>query len=339
MSEPIRLSVIVPMYNAAATIARCVSSVTSQTGMALELLLVDDGSTDGTADACQALADKDTRLRVVRQAHGGVSAARNGGLRLARGEWIAFLDADDCLADGALAAFAALLTPEVDAVHGAQSGRREETRAFDAARRGEMIDYALADPTHRLTCWGWFFRRARVEAAGARFDPALSLGEDSEWALRVLYACGGVLFSDRTLYRYTPAPASATRRWTPGKAEAYLDTLAAIGRTPAARQRHWPAFVLTTLLLSLTHDTFHPANPAPGRDQLRAADALRRQPVYADALRRADLSVFGAGRRAVCRWLRRGWLRPVRAAVRLRQRWNAAQKTDHQGDGYERERH
>ncbi len=100
-----RLSVIVPGFNAAATIERALGSVLDQHDVPLECVLVDDASTDGTADIAERIAAGDPRLRVVRlEVNGGVSEARNRALDEARGEWLAFLDADDRLRPGGLGA-------------------------------------------------------------------------------------------------------------------------------------------------------------------------------------------------------------------------------------------
>ncbi len=92
MTSPVSFSVIIAVYNGAQTIRRAIESVLSQTWPAHEIIVVDDGSTDATA---QEVAQFDERVCYVHQANAGVSAARNAGARLATGDWLAFLDADD----------------------------------------------------------------------------------------------------------------------------------------------------------------------------------------------------------------------------------------------------
>lgn len=89
------ISVIIPIYNAAPYLPEMLQSLLEQTERDLEILLINDGSTDSSADICKAAAQEDARIRYVFQQNAGVSAARNRALTLAKGEYIAFLDADD----------------------------------------------------------------------------------------------------------------------------------------------------------------------------------------------------------------------------------------------------
>ncbi|MDE6701429.1 MAG: glycosyltransferase, partial [Acetatifactor sp.] len=94
MESPL-ITVIVPVYNIMEYLPRCVDSICGQTYEKLEILLVDDGSTDGTGALCDELAAKDARIRVFHQQNGGSSSARNLGLDHASGEYIGFVDSDD----------------------------------------------------------------------------------------------------------------------------------------------------------------------------------------------------------------------------------------------------
>ena len=95
--ELILISVIVPVYNVERYLAECVDSILGQTYGNLEIILVDDGSTDGSGIMCDQYAQKDARIHVIHQKNQGLSSARNTGLDMAQGEWIAFVDSDDWL--------------------------------------------------------------------------------------------------------------------------------------------------------------------------------------------------------------------------------------------------
>ena len=89
------ISIIIPVYNVEKYLERCVESVFAQTYSAYELILVDDGSTDGSGKICDRLAKRDDRVRVIHKENGGLSSARNTGLKMSRGEYITFIDSDD----------------------------------------------------------------------------------------------------------------------------------------------------------------------------------------------------------------------------------------------------
>ena len=92
------LSIIVPVYKVENYLQKCIDSILAQTFTDFELILVEDGSLDGCPALCDAAAAKDARIRVLHQKNGGLSAARNAGLDVARGEWIGFVDSDDYIA-------------------------------------------------------------------------------------------------------------------------------------------------------------------------------------------------------------------------------------------------
>ena len=92
------LSIIVPVYDVEHYLPKCIDSILAQTFTDFELILVEDGSPDNCPALCDAAAAKDARIRVIHQKNGGLSAARNAGLDVARGEWIGFVDSDDYIA-------------------------------------------------------------------------------------------------------------------------------------------------------------------------------------------------------------------------------------------------
>ncbi|MDE7478361.1 MAG: glycosyltransferase family 2 protein, partial [Lachnospiraceae bacterium] len=101
MNDPL-ISVIVPVYNVEKYVMRCIESILAQTYTNLEILLVDDGSTDASGKICDELAKKDVRIRIIHKENGGPSDARNVGIQEARGEYYLFVDSDDWISENLL---------------------------------------------------------------------------------------------------------------------------------------------------------------------------------------------------------------------------------------------
>ena len=96
------ISVIVPVYNVADYLPKCIESILEQTYPDIQIILVDDGSTDCSPKVCDRYAEKDKRINVLHKENGGVSSARNEGIAIARGKYITFPDSDDKLSENVL---------------------------------------------------------------------------------------------------------------------------------------------------------------------------------------------------------------------------------------------
>lgn len=325
------ISVVIPLYNAEKTLEVCVSSVLNQSLQPAEILLVDDGSVDGTLEVAEKLCEQFSNVHILRQNHGGTSAARNFGLREAKSEWILFLDADDQLVEGALLSLTENLNETVDAccgriLRGNERKKQSKRSPVWLLDTSALLNRALANPTDLLTIHGWIFRRSVYADQSIFFNPVLRMGEDSDWLLRYLTACQGAVLIPAWVYRYSISPDSSIHCWKPGQTQAYLDMLDTIGKTSISQEKNWPVFTLTTLLLILTHDTFHPANPASRKEQFQEINRLRTLPVMEKAFRQAELSKLDFGKRITLIWLKARQYLPVWGAIKFRQ-WQNAQKS------------
>lgn len=103
MNREMKISVIVPVYNVETYLARCLDSILAQTYENLEVILVDDGAKDASGVICDAYAAKDSRVKVIHKENGGLSSARNAGLKAATGEYISLIDSDDWITEDAYA--------------------------------------------------------------------------------------------------------------------------------------------------------------------------------------------------------------------------------------------
>lgn len=172
------ISVIVPVFNARAYLADALGCIRLQDYDPLEIIVVDDGSTDGSGDVA---ADFGGGVNCVRQHNQGVAAARNHGLRLASGDIIAFLDADDLWPPETLKLLATYLADHAETE--ALMGRVQYMRRV-ANAEGKFIFETFADPCLALNLGAGLYRRSVFDKVGP-FDSALYIGEDIDWFMRV----------------------------------------------------------------------------------------------------------------------------------------------------------
>lgn len=183
----IKVSVIVPAYNAMRFLPQTVKSALSQTWQDLELVVVDDGSSDGTAAFVEQYPD--IRMKLVRQTNKGLAAARNSGIAASQGKYIALLDADDLWEPTKLEEQVARLTdrPEIGLVHTAiryinETGD-EINRVLSVKGDGDVWEKVVVHNPVRCGSTP-LIRRECFEAVGM-FDPALSFSEDWEMWIRI----------------------------------------------------------------------------------------------------------------------------------------------------------
>ena len=175
------VSVVMPVFNGRPFLEASIGTLRRQDHAALEIIVVDDGSTDGSLDVLQALAGDEPRMRLLQQPHAGIASARNAALAIARGEFITFLDQDDVCPPGSIARHSARLQrdPGLSAVIGRTliTGSAEEIAdpfAVPADRLAHVVMLSAA-----------LFRRSLFDRIGV-FDPAYTIADDMDFLLRMM---------------------------------------------------------------------------------------------------------------------------------------------------------
>ena len=223
------ISVIVPVYQAERLLPQCVESVLGQTFSDWELLLVDDGSRDGSPALCDAYATGDARVRVFHKPNGGVSSARNLGLEQARGQCIAFLDADDALGPAALETLWYLRekagADSAGCAHLNVSPTGEERTEqllpagiYEQTGLREHILWPLTGERLRPPVFNGFIWRFLFDAAILRENAITFEGaylEDELFLMEYFANARRLAVTETPLYRYLENPASATHRYMP----------------------------------------------------------------------------------------------------------------------------
>lgn len=205
------MSVVVPLYNHAAYIGDAIRSILAQGSIVKEIVVIDDGSTDKSADLMQGLAAKEKRIRFVRQPNQGAHATLNAALRQCSGEFLAILNSDDAYCPGRLSALAATLGTEGAAdiaVSGILfmdgSGKPIDNAWYSQAlqhyQSGVELGIALLNGNFVMTTSNLLFRRAVWPAIGP--FAALRYAHDLDWLLRALAFGHRVTLVDQPLLRY-----------------------------------------------------------------------------------------------------------------------------------------
>lgn len=216
------ISVIVPVYNVENYLEECVRSILAQSYINLEIILVNDGSKDGSLAVCRALAEEDPRIKIIDKKNGGVSSARNAGLDAAKGMLIAFVDGDDYIEPDAYARmYLALKEENADIVFCRFQKEYSEGKSvyytekkikkilnepwkiqslFYSASSKEQ-DRIVTQNTHGSVCRSLFFKEL-IDKKKIRFEKGLALQEDKLFLMQYLALCGKGAFVDHYLYHY-----------------------------------------------------------------------------------------------------------------------------------------
>lgn len=210
MKEKPLISVIVPVYNVEKTLPRCIDSILLQTFTNFELILIDDGSLDRSSEICDEYARKDDRLIVIHQPNRGVSSARNEGLDIAQGKYIAFCDSDDYVYAEWLQNFvekicnADLCTQSIEYID--CNDNHIYKRLLDKEYKGieEIREYIIL--LVNLGCYGYnvtkLFRKDIIEKYNLRFDIRSTAREDEQFLSTYIEYINSVRVTDFIGYCY-----------------------------------------------------------------------------------------------------------------------------------------
>ena len=209
-TDGMRLSVVMPVYNVGRFLPVCLDSLMAQTLQADEIVVVDDGSTDDCPRVLAEYAARMPNLRVIRQANGGLSAARNTGLAAARGRWLVFIDSDDFIAADMFAALVAVAEADnldmalCNAWYHFEDRQAERPIYTNVADEGvlsgeEWLCRRLEQGRFMHMVWMHLYRRTYLKERALRFAPGL-IHEDVVWTSEALLGAARVRFLPQPLY-------------------------------------------------------------------------------------------------------------------------------------------
>lgn len=218
------ISIIIPVYNTEKYIRRCIDSVIAQSYSDWELILVDDGSTDGSGKICDEYAESDERIRVYHKTNGGVSSARNVGLDNATGEWVTFVDSDDWVeatylqeiynncCDTDVLFFSAVWN-YLDGCKVTYSAGDRFAYGKDAVEREIfMLLYNKSEYPFLGYTWNKAFKKSIINNNNVRFREDLSVREDEIFTHDYLRFVEGLKYMSKPLYQYRVLQSGLTHR-------------------------------------------------------------------------------------------------------------------------------
>lgn len=216
------ISIIIPIYNAGGVVSNCIKSILEQSYTDYEVILVDDGSTDNSGEVCQSIVKKDNRFIYVRQENKGVSSARNRGIGLANGEFIVFVDGDDCLdrnylnclisevGDNDLAVCGYKKILDTDIYNSKQIDMHKiQFIKYSANKYCEEL-FSVGNLEYQGYVWGKLYRADVIKKNDIYFDENIAYNEDRLFLVQYLDNCKrSVVYCPEELYIYIQSDNSA----------------------------------------------------------------------------------------------------------------------------------
>lgn len=311
------VSIIVPVYNAAPYLNQCVDSLTKQTLKAIEIILINDGSTDASLAVCTKLASKDDRIRLIDKLNGGVSEARNDGLRAATGEYVGFVDPDDWVDEDMYERMLATLTAAqadicmcnyvketkegTDPVLLKQTGIIEKDAILD-----DIVANVIAKPSFRSgetdimgSVCRLLIKRELLERENIWFDKQVAFMEDLLVCVETFLKCECIAIDDGAYYHYRVHDSSTVmafkQHFYDRQKQAFMKLQELVmreGKTDALKTRLDNRYIIL-VLLALANEA-HKDNPTPFREKIRTIDGILNDQELVKVLDEMDLSAVEA---------------------------------------------
>lgn len=235
--DKVKISIVIPVYNAEKYLDACLSSILDQDMHSYEVILVDDGSTDSSPLICDRYSGTDARFRTIHKPNGGVSSARNAGISLSQGEYVMFVDADDALSPESLSLLSAQTVEKPDIVIGGfniyqgeipyRTVIPYESEFFPFAGLPDFFDATM----HRLGelfrgPWAKLYRSSVIKKHTLRFDENLSYAEDKLFVYQFMNKISSAAAVDTPVYEYFRRPGTLSGgRTTARRLDQLLDVV------------------------------------------------------------------------------------------------------------------
>lgn len=203
------VDIIVPVYNSSKTIDKCIGSLLNQSYKNINIIIVDDGSTDETLVKCEILKEMDERIQILSKENGGVSSARNKGMDISKADFISFVDSDDFVEiDYIETLIKNLIETNSDISYCMNNDKNASTK--NDVLEISSDNYNFFDRFAKNVVWGSIYKRKII--CNLRFDESLKIGEDSLFNASAIRNSEKIVITKKGLYNYVLSENSVTKK-------------------------------------------------------------------------------------------------------------------------------
>ena len=271
------ISIIVPIYNVEKYLNKCIESIVNQTYENIEIILIDDGSNDNSGIICDEYAKKDNRIIVVHKENGGVSSARNKGLKIAKGEWISFVDADDWIEQTFCQTLLNKVTQEQADIALCGYNRITDNRIEKINANNQEVflnsNEYLVKSLNPQTGFGFCHMKLikKEVLKSISFNERIEVGEDALFNIQLSTYIKKAVFLKQPLYNYRINNQSVVKRYDENYANKYLKSMKIIeeyiwqeyneeNEENIEIKQNYYNFVAYHIMLIIVNYRYHPDN-------------------------------------------------------------------------------
>ena len=303
--EPL-ISVIIPVYKVEKYLKRCIDSVINQTYKNLEIILVDDGSPDNCPKICDDYSKKDKRIKVIHKKNGGVSSARNEGLKITKGNYIVFVDSDDWIESNFIKEMLTnLINSKVDYIvcgyNRVYDGKKEIINGNFNKKLISASNY-LNKLLNVQNGYGFVHMKMinKKVLKNIRFNEKLVVGEDALFNVEICKNIDKILIYNKPLYNYFFNSNSVVRKYDVNYCNNYLKSMNAMkdyitkNYTNKATIKNLYNYIVYHILLICVNYCFHPDNPKKGIKLLKETCNIN---LFKQAIKKSDYKDLSISRK------------------------------------------
>ena len=295
-----KISIIIPAHNSGNTITKNLNSILSSKLDCVEVIVVNNGSSDNTLEIVKRYQKTDQRVVCIDSPKASVSNARNLGIKKAHGKWIVFVDADDQLYPGAIETFVHNVSNHNDLILFNYTVNNEPIKPY-----GNDMDYShlfkrmLRNPTKCMTVWNKMFRLNLILKNKVFFNSDLKYSEDSEFLIRYMLISQTVKASSEITYEYNVSSGSTVRKYNSNSIYEYTKAIKIIRKelmTYPKLSEELNLFILMQLNLIMVHNVFSTNNPENFFSKVGNLKKITKEELFNVPIRGTKLNILRGAR-------------------------------------------